>query len=54
VFLAKYLNRYDTAPVRSYLRERRAPSVYGVSSGFGDRQKTQPSSSSFLRTLSYE
>ena len=52
VLFAKYLNSYDAASVRSYLRERPAPRVYRVCNGFIDRQKTQPPCSSFLCTPS--
>ena len=49
MFFADYLDGYDTASVRRYPSEYAASCVdCRVTSGFGDRQKTQPSSSSFL------
>jgi len=52
VLFVENLNSDDASSVRGYLRECTTSPVYRVARRFGDRQKTQPSSSSFLCTSS--
>ena len=49
MLFAEYLNSDDAASIKSDLRERASSYVRRVSNGFSERQKAQPTSSSFLQ-----